>query len=471
MRKRAKVAIIGGGIAGSTVALYLSELGVDITLFEKKASLVDGPPICHLHAGGNLYREISNEQCVRLLDESIELVRYYPQCIDYRPTVICIPQEDKGRVEDLSPRLKLLKEEYAKLVKEDKQNRVLADAQEYYKLYDKETILKLKNMDSVKNPKSLDEWMIPVAKNVALEKIKFPLIIVQEYGINIFRLASDVTLRLERQKDATLKLQSKVIDLKKEGDSFTLRYKHSQKRYEQNFDFIINAAGFESGKLDDMLEIKRDRFVEFKAAYVTKWEENSHQWPEVIFHGERGTPKGMAQFTPYPGGFFQLHGMTKEITLFEDGLVKNDPKSSQPKLASKFIQKIEKSWNESIDKKRSQAALSYLSSFIPSFKSAKRASKPLFGAQQIPGDDENLRAAEVTFVDERYARCEIVKASSVLKMSREIAKQLEKLGYLEKDKEYQATTQVDEDELQELAIEIVESREYPKCMAYRNIAL
>ncbi len=30
------------------------------------------------------------------------------------------------------------------------------------------------------------------------------------------------------------------------------------------------------------------------------------QWPEVIFHGERGTPNGMAQLTPYPDGFFQL---------------------------------------------------------------------------------------------------------------------------------------------------------------------
>lgn len=49
-----RVAIIGGGIAGATAAVHLAELGIDVTLIEKGASLVSGPPICHLHAGGNL---------------------------------------------------------------------------------------------------------------------------------------------------------------------------------------------------------------------------------------------------------------------------------------------------------------------------------------------------------------------------------------------------------------------------------
>ena len=71
-----KIAIIGAGVAGATVALYLSEMGLDITLFEKQSSIVNGPPFCHLHAGGNLYRDIyrdiSDTQCLTLLKESIE---------------------------------------------------------------------------------------------------------------------------------------------------------------------------------------------------------------------------------------------------------------------------------------------------------------------------------------------------------------------------------------------------------------
>ena len=86
----AKVAIIGGGIAGSSVGIYLSKLGADVKIFEKKDVLVSGPPMCHLHAGGNLYPEISLNERLQLLKESIELFRFYPDSIDKRPTVSTI---------------------------------------------------------------------------------------------------------------------------------------------------------------------------------------------------------------------------------------------------------------------------------------------------------------------------------------------------------------------------------------------
>lgn len=43
-----------------------------------------------------------------------------------------------------------------------------------------------------------------------------------------------------------------------------------------------------------MANFKRDRMVEYKAAYVVKWLKCEGVWPEVIFHGQRGTPNGMA---------------------------------------------------------------------------------------------------------------------------------------------------------------------------------
>ncbi|GDY27122.1 hypothetical protein AHAT_30120 [Agarivorans sp. Toyoura001] len=66
-----QVAVVGGGIAGSAAALKLAELGAKVSLFEAGHSLVNGPQACHLHAGGNLYREISDEQCLKLLEQSI----------------------------------------------------------------------------------------------------------------------------------------------------------------------------------------------------------------------------------------------------------------------------------------------------------------------------------------------------------------------------------------------------------------
>ena len=346
-----KIAIIGGGIAGSSIGLYLSELGLDVSVFEKKDTLVDGPPICHLHAGGNLYREISDEQCITLLKESIELVQLYPCAVDFRPTVIAIPTTDDGNPQDLYERLEMLKKEYSLLIEDKVTNRVLGDANNYYKIFDRDKIESLKSKETLDNPVSFDEWMIPVAKNIDLDKVKFPLIMVQEYGLNIFRLAASVTLSFEVINNAHILTNTLVTDIKKEDESFIVEYKQDETSYSDKFDYLINAAGFKSGEIDDMLGLKRERFVEFKAAYVTKWKSDV-VWPEVIFYGKRGTPNGMAQFTPYPDGYFQLHGMTEDITLFKDGLVKSQALSAQPQLDKKYINKIYKGWSVDEAKKK-----------------------------------------------------------------------------------------------------------------------
>ncbi|MDF4849966.1 FAD-dependent oxidoreductase, partial [Vibrio parahaemolyticus] len=72
------IAVVGGGVAGATAAIHFAELGFKVSVIEKGVSLVNGPPICHLHAGGNLYREISEQQCLDLLAQSIDTVRLYP---------------------------------------------------------------------------------------------------------------------------------------------------------------------------------------------------------------------------------------------------------------------------------------------------------------------------------------------------------------------------------------------------------
>ncbi|WP_421715720.1 FAD-dependent oxidoreductase [Arcobacter arenosus] len=471
MQEKMKIAIIGAGIAGSTAAIYLGKLGLDVTLFERGNSIVSGPPFCHLHAGGNLYREISDEACVTLLKESIELLRMYPQVIDYRPTVLAIPTVDNGEAKDLFKRLDILKEEYKKLVNEDSKNQVLGKVEDYYKVYTKEELKKLKEKKTVKKPKSFDEWMIPVAKNVDLNKIKDTLIMVQEYGLNIFRLSASAKMILDEMSNVKIKLNTTVSNIIEDESlkNFVIEFKNNELINEQRFDYIINAAGFRTGKIDDMLKVKAKRLVEFKSAYVSKWTDCDTIWPEVIFYGTRGTPQGMAQFTPYPNGHFQIHGMTEEITLFKNGLAKSCENSSQPKLEKKFVRKITQGWEKSDIENRTKSAINYIKQFIPSFKNVEVASKPLYGAQQIPGDEVSLRTADVCFESERYARCEIVKASSVLTMSDMIIKSLIELSILPSDV-YKNRTQIfdkfqDREKLDSLSKEIAKQRDYPEELA------
>ena len=473
--KDTKIAIIGGGTAGSSIALYLSDLGLDVTLFEQEESLVNGPPFCHLHAGGNLYREISDEQCVTLLKESIDLLRYYPFAVDYRPTVIAVPTQDKGKPDDLCARLSLLQKEYEKLIRQDPENSVLGASSDYFRTFTKDELLHLSTLPSPEHPKTPQEWMIPIAKNLDFTKVQFPLIMVQEYGLNLFRLGAGASLALEQRENVHLHFNTKVVDLTSiaRDEGWSISFEHKEKIAEEHFDFLINAAGFRSGTVDDMLQFKRERLVEFKAAYVTKWSDNHERWPEVVFYGERGTPQGMAQFTPYPGGYFQLHGMTKAITLFDKGLVRSNTNSAQPKLDSSFLKRIEQKWEFSEVQDRTQAAIKHLAQYIPSFKTAQVASKPLFGAQQIPGDDPSLRAANVSFVGEHYARCEIIKVSSVLSMSDAVTQQLIELGYLASHKlnsrHLQHLKQFSEEELQASSKTLSKRRGYPLEIANRSV--
>ncbi|MEA3455117.1 MAG: FAD-dependent oxidoreductase [Campylobacterota bacterium] len=475
-KEEAKIAIIGGGVAGASMALYLGQLGLKVTLFEKRESLVSGPPFCHLHAGGNLYREISDEQCITLLKQSIDFLRFYPFIIDYRPTVIALPVSDSGTPDALLARLELLRQEYEALIQADPDNKVLGESSEYYRLYEREQVELLRHKPVTTQPKTSDEWMIPVAKNIDLDKVQFPLIMVQEYGLNLFRLAAGSSLALEQIESATMRTKTIVTNVEEDGtQSWKITYTKEGKTHQESFDYLINAAGFRAGMIDDMIGAECERMVEFKAAYVSKCAGYSDTlFPEIIFHGERGTPRGMGQFTPYPGGYFQLHGMTKEITLYEDGLVANTELSCQPKLGQNFIEKIEKSWPEEETSKRTASAIKHLSQFIPDFSKAKAGSKPLFGAQQIPGDDPTLRVAEVSFPAEHYARCEIVKVSSVMDMIDAIIEQLIELGYVDKSvygkRDFSYLENLAESDIENYAEALCKERDYPVLLANRNVS-
>ncbi|MCP4988347.1 MAG: FAD-dependent oxidoreductase [Colwellia sp.] len=473
----AKIAIIGGGVAGSTIALRFAELGLDTTIIEKGPSLVNGPPICHLHAGGNLYREISDEQCLTLLKQSIDTVKVYPLGVNRRPTVIALPKTDKGQPSDLLPRLKKIRAKYVDLVEQDASNKVLGEPKNYFKFYSKcelEALVKLPIPDTATDDR---DWLISYAKHVDLSLLKFPILMVQEYGLSAFRFAAIASLAIEQLPSCHFKSNQQVVDIRKEASSLTwqvsMKDRQSQEIESYEFDYVINACGFKSGEIDDMLKFERRRMVEFKAAYVAHWPNCQGLWPEMVFYGERGTPQGMAQLTPYPNGYFQLHGMTQDITLFKQGIVSSCSSSAQPKLAQRFVDKIDNEWPTPLINSRTMGSIDHLAQYIPRFKSAKTAGTPLFGAQQIPGDDADLRAAGVSFAGKNYARSEIVKASSALVAADDILKNLvqsglvsaEQLGSKITEHHFPVTLQSSEQSVTERAISLAKERNYPEALA------
>ena len=472
MTNNTSVGVVGGGMAGSTVALRLAEQGISVTLFEEGASLVNGPPICHLHAGGNLYREISDEQCMTLLRQSIDTLRVFPHTANIRPTVIAIPKHDNGHPEQLLSRLHKLRQEYASLIEKDQENKVLGPVDEYFKLYDREALEALSKQDSPIIAQTLDDWMIPVAKNLNLNEFKLPLIIVQEYGLSVFRIAATVSLALEKIDNCKVFTQSKVTHIQHQENNLGWEIAYTttkNSRHTLEVDYLVNACGYRTGTLDDIPGFKRDRLVEFKAAYLAHWPDCKDEWPEVIFHGERGTPNGMAQLTPYPNGYFQLHGMTEEITLFKEGMVASSEHSAQPKLGGLFHRKLSDRWYQTEIEQRSINAIKHVAQFIPSFNSAVVGGNPLFGAQQIPGDDPSLRAADVSFAGVNYARAEIVKASSALEVADAIIgnlnKKAPKSNYQQLSQRFPVTNALTPSEIISLAKKLADDRDFPTALA------
>ncbi|MFM2586866.1 FAD-dependent oxidoreductase [Vibrio sp. TBV020] len=463
-----KLAIIGGGIAGATAALHIAELGLNVTLIEKGTGLVSGPPICHLHAGGNLYREIDTDQCIELLKQSIDTVRLYPKTINHRPTVIAVPYTDGGSPEELYERLITIQKCYAELVDEDEANRVLGEPNDYYCFYSREELDLLATQPQPANPKTIDEWMIPFAKHADLDGLKFPVVAVQEHGWSVFRIAASATLALENIPNCELLTNTEVVGVEETEHGWKIEYSNSDGNSKViEVDYLVNACGYETGSIDDLVKKPRERLVEFKAAYVTQWESCGEQWPEVIFHGPRGTPNGMAQLTPYPDGIFQLHGMTKDITLFEDGLVASGEKSSQPALPNRLIKKIKKGWDEDVIVERSRRAIEHMSRFVPAYASAHEFGTPLFGAQQIPGKDDTLRAADVTFEGEYYARVEVVKGSSALEAAIKLVEEWGLYDYKEQSIEqlHPVSMSLTMKDIEQKAKELALERGYPEMLA------
>lgn len=470
-KKQPSIAIIGGGIAGVTSAIHFSERGYKVTLLEKGPSLVNGPPICHLHAGGNLYRDISQEQCLQLLAQSIDTVRLFPHTLNIRPTVIAVPHSDGGKPEELLPRLAVIQSAYQTLVEQDANNQVLGKPNEYYKLYEKEDLVALSTQVQPSNPRTLDDWCIPFAKHTNLDTLKYPVAVVQEYGLSVFRLSASAQLSLEKQGNCEVLTDSRLTSVTRLEDEWQLSYsEHDGKQHQLTSQYLINASGFETGVVDDYVGSKQERLVEFKAAYVTDWaacRDHHEEWPEVIFHGPRGTPQGMAQLTPYADGVFQLHGMTEGITLFEGGLVSSSVDSSQPQLPAKLLKKIVSGWTEEQLEERTQAAIEHMAQFIPSFASATVGGKPLFGAQQIPGTDPSLRASDVSFCGEKYARLEVVKASSTLEAAQKIDSQwfFNQSASETIEDAHPVTMSLNIDDVEHRAIMLTQERGYPAALA------
>ena len=470
MSKVYNIGIIGGGVSGVVIALELAKYGVDNILFEQEKSVVNGPPFCHLHAGGNLYPDISDEECKTLMKQSIDMAQLFPQSIDKRPTFISVPISEKHEVNKIEKRLKMLVEYYTKLIDEDPSNEILGAPKEYYKKYTKNDLIALTEQPTVKNPNSPDEWMSNTVKLIDYEKLKTPVYLVQEYGWNLFRLGAQAQLALNKTEKCNLKTNTSVTNIKDvRNKNLDYNWEITTKETIYKVNYLVNSCGFKTGKLDENLDLNAKRLIEFKAAYVSKWQPISGLIPELIFHGERATPNGMVQLTPYCKDYYQIHGMTTDVTLFKNGLIQSKNNEPQPEFNDDINKKIYRGWKNDEIKTRTENAIKLVTKFVPSFKSATTGGIPFYGAQQIHGTNPNLRVGEVSFPYKSYARSEIIKASSALTVANKIINKIQEekiVPLIPKNlNQNLLLDSVSKNEIDKLANELAIQRGYPEALS------
>lgn len=430
------VGIIGAGIAGATAAALLSRQDVAVKIFESGSTILNGPPMCHLHAGGSLYPELPLEQCLTLLEQSIAIVRAFPESINNRPTVIAFPKNDaRNSPRAFIEKLQKIRSHYKYLVEIDPKNEVLGNPACFFSAYDEQDLERVAKLPPPYSSVKFDDWMAPVVRSLDIDKLKMPLVIVQEPGMSLFRVAATAKLMMERHGNCELHTDTKVTSVSelREGAGWIINAATHDLCETFQVDYLINAAGYRAGYIDEWAGVKHKRQVEFKSSYLCRWPSHDGLWPEVIFTGERGSATGMAQLTPYSNGVFQLHGMTEEITLFKQGLVSSLEARSQPLLGQDFIERLENAWDNAEVLMRTAAAQRHLTRFIPGFADAQPLGIALYGAQQIPGDNPLLRASDVYFASHNYAGIEIVKASSAIAAANKVIEQLFEEGIIPRD--------------------------------------
>ena len=100
--------------------------------------------------------------------------------------------------------------------------------------------------------------------------------------------------------------------------------------------------------------------------------------------------------------------------------------------------------------------------------SATVGAPPMFGAQQIPGSDVNLRVGEVSFATKFYARSEIIKASSALTVANQIIDKMQEEKIIStqvKSNNNSILDAITKDDIDKLAAKLATERGYPKALS------
>lgn len=375
-----KIAVVGGGISGVVTSIELAKLpNISVHLFEKRNTLLKGPPYCHLHAGGFLYPDISLQDCETLLRHSIDFALTFQKSLHLRPTIIAYNSLSRFNPQQLIFRCNAIKYIYSTLP-----THPFGPPSQFFAIYSYENAIHFKQYGVFLHPNEFHDPHAAKFLNALhdLDSIKFPFASVNEPGINQQSVESQCIEYLLRKPNITVFLNS----------HFNLRGQH-------NYDFVINASAqsFSNSNSDEFFELKSSWLIQSQSQFIDS---------EIAIIGERNTDHGLLQITPVGDSTYQIHLMTPRCSIIQT--------NTQP---------ITNHIPQDIVFQRTLEAINKMSQVFPCMQTFIPLNVALHGVQRIPsGYPSNRISRFIREYESNVIDIQLLKATSVVTIAKQISK-------------------------------------------------
>lgn len=406
---RPHVAIVGAGIGGTVAALKLAQLGIRVDLYEQNNGILSESSAiaAHLYSGVQYFADIPQKSIKQLMLDAILFAKILPFALVPRPTVIALAKEDKRRPEELEETCKSVQEIYYQSIQDDPANKVFGCPSRFYETYTRKSVQWTQN-----------KWIRSFAKYTDLERLQFPIFLVNEFGLDMRSARSHLKELLDVEKSISLHLSTEVNSLQLAQQGIWVKTASSHSFY----NLLIDATGAKLGHLESQLGIRNHRMQDVKmAGLFTYSPPDEDLLPAIYILGGKGFPSGVSFMSHFSS--LDHHGQaivnitTQDCTYFEDGKQSNQGCGSitmcHPALQSNTC--------------RLQNMIARLSTRHTILSDALQPLRPLLGCINILGSDYSCRDSIIDeHLDKFYVSLNLAKAGSAVRIATQLSELIEK---------------------------------------------
>lgn len=331
-----RVAVIGGGIAGTVSALFLARQGLQVDLFEREKGIFMGSSAipAHLYSGVQYFDDISKESIRHCMHDAIAFARTLPFIINPRPTIMALAKKDIRRPEALEEACIMNRKVYTEACRKDPKNRVFGNPLHFYKKYSRADVEKILKGEKGNNQSA--RWVAGFAKNTNLDDLQFPIFLIQEFGLDMRHAAGFMEQLIRENPNVRLHLSATVTKVKQVVRGTELTTISPKGDFKGHYHVVVDASGRNLGALESQLNVRNPRMVDVKLAGLFKLPRNHNvdmHVPEIYILGGKGHPAGtsfMSHVSPINPGmkdverWMVINVTTPNSTYVADGKKSNN---------------------------------------------------------------------------------------------------------------------------------------------------